>query len=122
MFRLVSCAALLLAITIVGGCGHTGAFNAVNSTSVDLTSNNYRVIETNLSASDTGFKVFGVGDHASHGKAMAKLRVLAELDGRPRALINLTEDADWWNLGIVSGDTLLLSCDVVEFTGPPNGK
>lgn len=122
MFRTMCCAVLLLATTVISGCGHTGQFNAVNSTDVTLTSNNYRVIESGLSATDVGFKVFGIGDHASYAKAMSKLRILAELDGRPRALINITEDVDWWNLGLVSGDAIGLSCDVVEFTGPPNGK
>ena len=121
MFRLVCCAALLLATSIATGC-HEGAIGQGLNTEVVLTSNNYRVIESGLRASDTGFRVFGIGPHAMYSKAIAKIRVLAELDGRPRALVNVTTDVTDWTIGIVGSDTLVITADVVEFTGPPNGK
>ncbi|RMG19073.1 MAG: hypothetical protein D6731_00395 [Planctomycetota bacterium] len=110
--------ATALALT---GC-HTGYFAQVQQTNVTLTSNNYRVLETGLRGSDSGYRVFGIGTSANYSKAMQKIRVLAELEDRPRALINVTVDENSWNYGIVSGTTIVITADLIEFTGPPNGR
>ncbi|MCA8924999.1 MAG: hypothetical protein KDD82_24530 [Planctomycetes bacterium] len=110
----VCCAAL-------AGCTSDGAFRN-NITNVTLTSNNYRVIQTGVRGSDVGFKVFGIGPNAQFSKALEKVRILAELDDRPRALVNVTEDVSSYNVGIVSGDSVVITADVIEFTGPPNGR
>lgn len=113
---LLACCALLL-----GGCG-TDRFLRHNMTNVTLTSNNYRVIQTGVRGSDAGVKVFGIGVNAQYAKAMEKVRILSELDDRPRALINVTEDVTSYNVGIVSGDSVVITADVIEFTGPPSGR
>ena len=32
-------------------------------------------------------------------------------------LVNVTEDYNWYNIGLVAGETIVLTADVVEFTG-----
>lgn len=113
---------LILAFALAGVAGcHSGEFVKHNSTDTLLQSNNYRVVQTSVKGSDTGFRVFGLGSHAQYSKCMEKIRVVAELEGRSRALVNVTEDENSFNIGIVSGETLTISADVVEFTGPPTG-
>lgn len=111
---------LALALGWMAGC-HSGDFVRVNGTETMLQSNNYRVVMTGVRGQDAGFKVFGIGGSAQYSTCLEKIRVLAELEGRSRALVNVTQDENWWNVGIVSGETLTVTCDVVEFTGPPNG-
>jgi len=119
MTRLV--APLLAALALgLAGC-NSGGFSRVNQTQVVLTSNNYRVVETGLKGSDTGFRVLGIGFSPQYSKAMQKLRILAELDDRPRALINIATDNNTWNYGIVMGGDIVITADVIEFTGPPGG-
>jgi hypothetical protein len=108
-------------LLLLSGC-HSGAFAQIQQTNVVLTSNNYRVLETGLRGSDSGFRVFGIGASANYSKAMQKIRILAELEDRPRALINVTEDLNEWNYGIVSGSTIVITADLIEFTGPPTGR
>lgn len=117
---------LLALLLVVGSCAlvgcHSGGMTKQNTTQVVLTSNNYRVLQTGLKASSSGMRFLGIGPNAHYYKAMGKLRILAELDDRPRALINVTEDYGWFHFGIVAGETITLTADVVEFTGPPTGK
>ena len=109
-----------LALLAASGC-HNGSYNSANSTQAILTSNNYKVIMTNVKGDDAGFKVFGIGNTAQYSIAMEKIRVQAQLEDRPRALINVTQDENWWTIGIVAAETLTLTADVIEFTGPPTG-
>ena len=76
---------------------------------------------TNVKGDDVGFKVFGIGNSAQFSTALEKIRVQAQLDDRSRALINVTIDDNWWTVGIVGGETLTITADVIEFTGPPTG-
>lgn len=112
---------VVVACLVSAGC-HSGGFSKTNQTQVILTSNNYRILQTGVKASDTGFRAFGIGPHAQYARAMGKLRILAELDDRPRGLINITEDYGWFNVGIVMGETITLTADVIEYTGPTSGK
>ena len=111
---------LPLGVTLLAGC-HSGHFAQVQSTQAVLTSNNYKVLETGLRGSDTGFRVFGIGASPQYAVAMQKLRILAELEDRPRALINVTEDYNTYNLGIVSGGTIIITADLIEYTAPTTG-
>ncbi|MEZ6187396.1 MAG: DUF6567 family protein [Planctomycetota bacterium] len=113
---------VLAACCALSACTSDGAFRGNNVTNVTLTSNNYRVIQTGVRGSDSGFKVFGIGINAQYAKALEKVRILAELDDRPRALINVSEDVSSYNVGIVSGDSVIITADVIEFTGPPTGR
>ena len=121
MTRTVRALALLTCL-LSTGCLSDGHFAQMQSTQAVLTSNNYRVLETGLRGSDTGFQVFGIGPSATYAKALQKIRILAELEDRPRALVNVTEDTTSYNFGIVSGQTIVITCDLIEFTGPPNGN
>lgn len=111
---------LALALMALAGC-HGGDFTKQNATEVMLQANNYRVVMSGIRGEDSGFRVFGLGGWGQYSRAMDKIRVQAQLDDRSRALINVTEDTNWWTIGIVGGDTLTLTADVVEFTGPPTG-
>ena len=95
---------LVAVLGLLGGC-HSGEFAKRNTTQVVLTGNNYRVLQTGVKGSDTGLRVFGIGSSARYAVALGKIRILAELDDRPRALINITEDHQGYYLGIVSRET-----------------
>jgi hypothetical protein len=110
---------LTLALAALAGC-HSGELSQINSQSL-LQANNYRVIQVGVKGQDSGFRVFGFGGSAQYSTCMDKIRVLAELDGRSRALVNVTTDRSLWSIGIVGGDSLTITADVVEFTGPPTG-
>ena len=114
---LISSVALLLAT----GCSSDGFFPAGTTTQAVLTSNNFRVVMTNVKGGDAGFKVFGIGNNAHMYVCLEKIRVQAQLEDRSRALVNVTVDDSWWTLGIVSGDSLTVTADVIEYTGPPIG-
>jgi len=116
--RLLSC---LLLLGLLGGCGNAGGFLKTNETTTMLTSNNYRVIMTNVVGSDDGLRVFGLGTRAKYSAALAQIREQAQIKDRSRALINITEDNDWYNMLIVGGETVTVTADVIEFIGPPTG-
>jgi hypothetical protein len=111
----------LLLAGVLAGCGNTGGFTKMNETRTNLTSNNYRVIMTSVAGADDGFRVFGIGTRAKFSAALAQIREQAQIKDRSRALINITEDDDWFNTLIVAGETLTVTADVIEFTGPPGG-
>ena len=119
--KIVGLGLLLSGLLLTSGC-HSGAFAQIQQTQVMLTSNNYRVLETGLRGSDSGIRVLGIGTSPNYSKAMQKIRILAELEDRPRALVNVTEDYNTWNYGLVMGGTLVITADLIEFTGPPNGR
>ena len=68
-----------------------------------------------------GLRVFGVGTRAKFSAALAQIREQAQIKDRPRAIINMTEDNDWYNVGIVAGETITITADVIEYIGPPTG-
>jgi hypothetical protein len=103
------------------GCGSNGEFVVGNATQTLLQGNNYRVVMTGVRGEDSGFRVFGIGTDPQYSTCMEKIRVLAELEGRSRALANVSEDRFWFNIGIVSRSSIKITADVIEFTGPPNG-
>ena len=103
----------LLLVGLVAGCGNNGSFMKTNETRANLTSNNYRVIMVGVAGSDDGLRVFGLGTRAKWSAAMAQIREQAQIKDRSRALINVTEDDDWYNVGIVAGETLTITADVI---------
>ncbi len=117
--RSLSCLLLTGLLGLLGGCGNAGSFMRTNETKTVLTSNNYRVIMTSVAGSDDGFRVFGIGPRAKYSAALAQIREQAQIKDRSRALINITEDDDWYNVLIVAGETLTVTADVIEFIGPP---
>jgi hypothetical protein len=112
---------LLVLACLLTGCGNAGSFTKLNDTRTNLTSNNYRVIMTNVIGQDDGIRVFGIGTKAKWSAALAQIREQAQIKDRSRALINVTEDDDWYNVLIVAGETLTITADVIEFIGPPGG-
>lgn len=117
MRQLAVLAVGLLAMT---GC-HSGDFVRANVTETVLQGNNYRVVMSGVQGVDSGFKVFGLGGSALYAVCLEKIRVQAQLDDRSRALVNVTQDLNFWNIGIAWGETLTITADIIEFTGPPTG-
>ncbi len=81
---------LLFACFAFSGCSATSNLGSLNSTqtSVDLSRGNFKVIRT-VRSSITGTIFFGLGDTQSlFTRAHAQLISDAELEGKPRALIN----------------------------------
>lgn len=115
---LISSLTLLLAT----GCSSVALFPTGTATQSVLTSNNYKVVQTNVTGSDSGFQVFGIGNNAKMSVCMEKIRVQAQLEDRSRALVNVTIDDSFWNIGIVSADSLVVTADIIEYTGPPTGS
>lgn len=113
---------VVLAALLLSACNNIGTLNGIVQTNTTLTSNNYRVVMTGVKGGDAGFRVFGIGGSAQISTAMEKIRAQAQLEERPRALINVTVDDSYWTVGIVGGSSLTVTADVIEFTGPPNGN
>jgi hypothetical protein len=112
--------AVCLSLGFVAGC-HSGDFSRTNVTETVLQGNNYRVVMSGVQGVDSGFKVFGLGGSALYAVCLEKIRVQAQLDDRSRALVNVTQDLNFWNIGIAWGETLTITADIIEFTGPPTG-
>ncbi len=120
MHRALTLFAFVLLVGL-SGCYSSPYFPTGTTTQAVLNGNNYRVVQTSLQASDTGFRVFGFGSDPNMHVVMDRIRAQAQLDGRPRALVNVTLDDSGFNIGIVSSHSITLSADVVEFIAPAGG-
>lgn len=127
--------ALLVAIT---GCGQAGMFAAHNTTAVELSEPNYKVVATGVSGEARAAYVIGVvistgpitnslslfrinGTGQLYKEAMDNLWAQFEQDhgpvvGRRLALTNIRYDADTRNLLVYSDITLSIRADIIEFT------
>ncbi len=126
--------ALLVAVT---GCGQAGMFAAHNSTTVELSKPNYKVVATGVSGEAKAAYVIGVvistgpitnslslfrinGTGQLYKEAMDNLWAQFEQDhgpvvGRRLALANIRYDADTRNLLVYSDITLSIRADIIEF-------
>lgn len=85
-------------------------------TEVQLKDASYKVVESNIQASDTGVRFFGIGANPSITNVMESVRQKAGLAGSSRALVNIAQDhRTTYYLGIVAVETIEVSVDVVEF-------
>ena len=109
---------ILLAAISVGltGCVNSWRLDAINATEVGLDSDNYRVVEQHIQASDTGFRIFGLGSGPRLSVAIKSLKNKAKLNRKSRALVNVTQDVDGFILYPVFGSmTVTVTAKVVEF-------
>jgi hypothetical protein len=111
---------LLVAST---GCGQTGMFAAHNTTTVELSKPNYKVVATGVSGEAKAAYVLGVviSTGQIYKEAMDNLWAQFEQDhgpvvGRRLALANIRYDADTRNLLVYSDVTLSIRADIIEFT------
>ena len=94
----------------------------LHSTQVQLFGNNYRVLETNVTAKSGGFKLFGfiTIKSPSYVQAMSRLYRKAQVEeGTPQALANLVYETAGMNLILFSLPKIRVRADLVEFTDEP---
>jgi hypothetical protein len=95
----------------------------LHSTQVQLAGNNYRVLQTNVTAKSGGFKVLGfiTIKSPSYVKAVSRLCAKAGVEeGQPQAFANFVYETGGMNLILFSLPKIRVRADLVEFTGLPN--
>lgn len=137
--RLLALVAAPVLLAAVSGCATSGAFNAANLTNVELSSDNYRIVATDVDGEATAGYLLGAsigtasrvqtaaiarvsGSGALYRDAMADLwRSFASehgpVEGRNLALVNVRIDTDALNLLLYTRARLGIRADVVEFDG-----
>src|SRR5215212_4025315 len=93
----------------------------LHSTQVGLDGNNYRIIQTNVTAVSKGFKILGLITikSPSYVKAMSHLYSQTQIqEGRPQALANVVHETAGMNLILFSMPKIRVRADLIEFIGP----
>ncbi|MCZ6688616.1 MAG: hypothetical protein O7H41_03335 [Planctomycetota bacterium] len=110
-------AAFGLILLLTGGCTYSrGHLDRYSNVSVVLSERNFSVVKTSVLGQSTGFKVFGIGPSPSYAEAVDMLKESAEIDGGPRALVNITVDTKWRGFfPFYWRKVLIVTADVVEF-------
>jgi hypothetical protein len=93
----------------------------LHSTQVGLDGNNYRIIQTNVTAVSKGFKILGLITikSPSYVKAMSHLYTQTQIqEGRPQALANVVHETAGMNLILFSMPKIRVRADLIEFIGP----
>jgi hypothetical protein len=94
----------------------------LHSTHVQLSGNNYRVLQTNVVAKSGGFKLLGFITirSPSYVKAVSRLYAKAGVaEGHPQALANVVYETGGMNLILFSLPKIWVRADLVEFTSTP---
>lgn len=133
-----SLVSILFAISLImTGCGNSGAFIASNTTQVELSEGNYRVVATNVSGSAETAYIFGGsiswgittdsfgliplgGSDMLYKDAREALWNEYEdknssVTGKKLALVNIQYDAKTVNYFIYTKAAITITADVVEF-------
>ena len=93
----------------------------LHSTQVGLDGNNYRLIQTNVTAVSKGLKILGLITikSPSYVKAMSQLYAQTHIqEGRPQALANVVHETAGMNLILFSLPKIRVRADLIEFIGP----
>jgi hypothetical protein len=91
------------------------------ATSVQLSSQNYRIVKTNVVGSDWGINLLGIIPIVSpeYAKATGQICKLGELsEGKPRAIVNVFQQLSSSYFILFSITRISIRADVVEFTPP----
>jgi hypothetical protein len=94
----------------------------LHSTHVQLSGNNYRVLQTNVVAKSGGFKLLGFITirSPSYVKAVSRLYAKAGVaEGHAQALANVVYETGGMNLILFSLPKIRVRGDLVEFTSAP---
>lgn len=94
----------------------------LHTTEVQLLGNNYRVLQTNVTARSGGFRLLGFITirSPSYVTAMSRLYARAGVaEGRPQALANVVHETGGLNLIVFSLPKIRVRADLIEFTGEP---
>jgi hypothetical protein len=110
-------------LALVGsGCASYGANYAMPMAHVciDTIENDFKVAATHLKGSaECAYVLFGIplGQPEIVSKALAQVRDQAQMDGRPVALVNYTEDRSTWGIGkLFWKDKVTITADLIEYT------
>jgi hypothetical protein len=113
-----------LSTMLFAGCSSEGAYRASNATQVNLTGNNYKIIQTGVLGKSYGFKLLGFIPIVSPMLSEAKANIWKSMNeptaGRSIALANNTEDRSSLYLILFSIPCVTETADIVEFTGSAN--
>jgi hypothetical protein len=134
---LISAAILLAFIITTSGCFTSGAMVSTNSTMVQLSQPNFKVIATNVTGQAKADYLFGASigigmyaqtyaliplqkDRALYKKAIEELwkkfeSTYGKSEGRRLALVNLRYDTEALNVFFYTSPRLTVIADVVEF-------
>lgn len=127
----------LITAILLTGCANTGLFWSANNTEVELSSNNYEIVATNVSGEAKAGYVLGVSFSAGaatntlalarvSGSGMLYMEALENLWknyeekhgsvlGKKLALVNVRYDSDALNLLLYTEAKISIRADIVEF-------
>jgi hypothetical protein len=127
MMRLISTSifALLLLLLVLGSSGcvsnRSGSMPQSTATEVSLKANNYKVLKAGARGKSVGFSLLGILPIVTPNYADAKSDLYTSvgqpLEGRSVALANQTQDASTIYLILFSIPKIVITADIVEFTG-----
>ena len=128
---------VLISALLLSGCANTGLFFSANNTEVELSSNNYEIVATNVSGESEAGYLLGVSFSAGaatntvalarvSGSGMLYTEALENLwkdyeekhgsvIGKKLALVNVRYDSDALNLILYTKAKISIRADVVEF-------
>src|SRR6185436_11230181 len=95
----------------------------LHSTQVQLLGNNYRVLQTNIVAKSSGFKLLGfiTIKSPSYVLAVSRLYQKAQIEeGKPQAFANVVYESGGLNVILFSLPKIRVRADLVEFTDIPD--
>jgi hypothetical protein len=125
--RSMKIAALASAIALLSGCASIGNFKGqATNTVVNLNSNNYKVIKTEVTGASSGFFLLGLIPFKSptyrEAKANLYQEIGAPLEGRSVAFANQTEDISSMYFILFSIPKVTVTADLIEFTATNPAK
>lgn len=102
--------------------GSDSDHGVLHNTQVELTGNNYRILQTNLVARSRGFKLLGfiTIKSPSYVQAVSRLCSQARIEeGHAQVLANVVYETGGMNLILFSLPKIRIRADLVEFTDEP---
>ena len=119
MRKVLISAMLITALLLFSGCGATiGMYPHIASTQTELAEKNFTVVKTGITGSASAWYLLNtipLGDTELYKQAMNEIRKEAGIEGKPYAIINVTQDISTTTYLVVSRAKITLTVDVVEF-------
>lgn len=128
---------LVICSFLFSGCLSTGLFMSANTTEVKLSSNNYKIVETNITGEAKSGYILGMsfsagaatstfalarvsGSESLYADALESLWANYEethgsVQGKKLALVNVRYDSDVLNLFLYTEAKITIRADIVEF-------
>lgn len=128
---------LLFSSIFFSGCLNTGMFFSANNTEVELSSNNYEIVATNVAGEAKAGYILGMSfsaGAATNSFALARVsgsgmiykealenlwnnyaEKYGQVEGKKLALVNIRYDSDAINLILYTEAKISIRADVVEF-------